>query len=1112
MEITGERYIPELDWPEISYEHWHRYLWARRFVKNKRVLDVGCGEGYGSIVLAQQAAKVVAIDADREVIDRLAVKNSIANLEFRHGLAQQLPVDETERFDLVVSFEMLEHLNAEDQHHFLAEVQRVLAQDGVFIVSTPDKQQYSDVTNYQNEFHLHELYTHEFKELLESAFSHVYLLGQRVFPTSHIWPLEGNASEVYEEQLHYEDGRFVPGQADQKQAIFILAICANHALEPEPISLLLDTSNRTSIRTKHALEDQEQTLLDQHVRLVQLEHQLLKDANDIQHLQELVVVRDQQLSKDAEDIAKLQSMVLERDQQLSKDAEDIAKLQAMVLERDQQLRKDAEDIAMLQAMVLERDQQLRKDAEDIAMLQAMVLERDQQLRKDAEDIAKLQSMILEREAQVVREQLALQNRDIYIQELEQQLRKDAEDIAMLQGMVVERDMLLARNKRQLAFIREQLSFVPSPVLASMKTGIRSLRQVKRVTKRTLDLGRKSTAMLRKSGLKATLQHSRNWIQQRRNSALFVQEPAPTAIEAPTASEIDPSTNYAAWLALHRVEIQNRFQTGSLQSLEAHVDIVVLLPSSDMRLLEQTVASLQAQIVQSWQAWLVLQETPSSDQQAALNSLLASDARLHLVEAHGTELLASLNGLIEQLAGEFVIFLQTGDLLEKEALSALLLTHAEQPQVDLIYSDSDRIESDGSYCDPFFVPDWSPALLLSVNYLRGLSAVRRERLQSLGGLDPASGTAWLWDLALRLGEQRACFVHLPYVLHHRYAYDPTQECLSPDAQAVVSRHMQRRGIDAQAAQNGESLQLSWPLASQPLVSIIIPSRNLEMVARCIETIDTHTAYRNFEIIVADTSADGSIEQHYAQASGLDVRVLRYTKPFNYSEVNNIVAQQARGEVLLFLNDDIEAFEEGWLEELLRWALLDEIGVVGAQLLRADRSLQHAGVVIGLQGFAGHPFDGLQPNKPSIFGQANWYRNYTAVTGACMMIRRELFHTLGGFDEQMVLCGSDVEICIRAIKHGYQVIYTPFARLFHLESATRGASAIPVMDFAYSYVYYLPYLRRGDPYYNRNLSVWSNTPRLSSKTEVTSLDHAQASLHQLGVMKQAEELEQRLTGGE
>jgi SAM-dependent methyltransferase len=252
LEFTGERYVPELDWPEISYEHWHRYLFARDHCGGKVVLDVASGEGYGAARLAEVAVRVVGVDADPAAVVHAAATYRRDNLEFRAGPAEKIPVEGEAVFDLVVSFETIEHLDTEAQERFVAEVRRLLKPAGRLIVSTPNKRTYTDAPGYSNPFHRREFYEDEFAELLRRRFRHVRLLAQRVYPVSYLWPVGANGRPIAEKQLAFEGGRFGPPDDDRKESLYLIAICSDADLVPPDGSVLLDTSERA---TRHRLEE-----------------------------------------------------------------------------------------------------------------------------------------------------------------------------------------------------------------------------------------------------------------------------------------------------------------------------------------------------------------------------------------------------------------------------------------------------------------------------------------------------------------------------------------------------------------------------------------------------------------------------------------------------------------------------------------------------------------------------------------------------------------------------------------------------------------------------------------------------------------------------------------
>lgn len=263
MEFTGERYVPELDEPEISFEHWHRYLWSAPLCAGKRVLDVACGEGYGAALLAETAAQVTGVDADAETIAHARSTYTHDNLDFLCGPAQNLPLPDADAFDVVVSFETIEHLGEEDQRRFLAEVRRVLTSDGVAVFSTPNRAIYTDRSHYHNPFHLKEFYPREFRAVLGRSFAHVRLLGQRMYGASYLWPLDGDGKTLREYQLDYDRGTFTPMCEDHKEAVYVIAICADHAIEDPECSILLDAADRMMSERRTSalrLREQEQTI------------------------------------------------------------------------------------------------------------------------------------------------------------------------------------------------------------------------------------------------------------------------------------------------------------------------------------------------------------------------------------------------------------------------------------------------------------------------------------------------------------------------------------------------------------------------------------------------------------------------------------------------------------------------------------------------------------------------------------------------------------------------------------------------------------------------------------------------------------------------------------
>ncbi len=327
--------------------------------------------------------------------------------------------------------------------------------------------------------------------------------------------------------------------------------------------------------------------------------------------------------------------------------------------------------------------------------------------------------------------------------------------------------------------------------------------------------------------------------------------------------------------------------------------------------------------------------------------------------------------------------------------------------------------------------------------------------------------------LGLTQRTQHITHLPKILYHRYdkrqrvATSEHLSCNLQPEQYPPARFLQTQGLPkVRVVEHLEwGKQLTWD-AGNSLVSVIIPtSNNYPWLKRCMGSLREKTVYNPYEVILVDTgSTDPVLLAYFAGLENAQAaRRLRVESPFNYSIANNLGAQQAHGELLLFLNDDVEIIEEGWLEEMVRWSQRDEIGAVGAKLLFTDRTIQHAGIVVGMGGHAGHVFRGAREGETGPFGSVEWYRNYLAVTGACMMVPRSVFQEVGGFNEDYQLAFGDVDLCLRLVERGYRVLYTPFARLMHHESVSRGRY-IPTGDLIKAYTDLFPLLSEGDPYFN------------------------------------------------
>lgn len=545
---------------------------------------------------------------------------------------------------------------------------------------------------------------------------------------------------------------------------------------------------------------------------------------------------------------------------------------------------------------------------------------------------------------------------------------------------------------------------------------------------------------------------------------------------------------AAQLTALRAELPQRLARLPAQPL---VSVVVPVFDTPPALLTAMVDSVLAQMYPHFELCLCDDASTRADTRAALNRLAARDARVRVLrrETNG-HIVRATNEALAQARGDLVAFLDHDDLLAPHALLRMVEASFESPQAGAFYSDEDKVDTRGARSLPLFKPDWSPALAWSQNYVGHLLCVRRAVVQAVGGLREGFEGSQDHDFVLRLAAQGVQFCHVPEVLYHWRQHaastssNPVAKPYAHDAGArAVQDHLRTRYGDRfshlEPASHAFVHQPRFALPGQPLVSIIIPTRDrLDLLAPCIASILRQSTWQRLEIVVVDNgSVEPATRDYLAQLAASEARVRVVDAPieFNWSRLNNIGVRHAKGEFLVFLNNDTLVITPDWLERLMEVASLPDVATVGAQLLFEDGSIQHAGVVVGMGGWADHVYRGAEPvHFPSPFISAMVPRNVLASTGACVAIARAKLETLGGFDEAFQICGSDVELGIRAHRAGLQNIYWPQVRLTHLESKTRSPH-VPAPDFEQSALKYGAFRTEGDPFYNRNLDPMSQRPQ-------------------------------------
>ena len=491
---------------------------------------------------------------------------------------------------------------------------------------------------------------------------------------------------------------------------------------------------------------------------------------------------------------------------------------------------------------------------------------------------------------------------------------------------------------------------------------------------------------------------------------------------------------------------------------------------------QTMRSVFGQSYPRWE-WIILPTEGANRRAGSVPQHLQRDQRVRVLAAPiaGSRAATWTVGLREA-RGEFVALLEVDDALLPSALYEMAAALEHTPDCDILYSDEDRVDlGSARRIEPQFKPDWSPEYLLARNYIGRLTMIRRESASAAGGFRDGFEGAEEWDLFLRMSQRTRCIKRLPLCLYHGGRTVSSEP--SSQGAAAVKDHCGRLGLDVAVSEASGEHRVVWPIRDRPMVSIIIPNRDAAaVITTCLWGLLERTSYARRELVIVDNgTTDAMVLSLYrsVEKKGCGV-IVPFDRPFNFSAACNAGATAARGDVLLFLNNDIEVIEHDWLDELVRWSLLPEIGVVGAKLLYPNRTIQHAGVVFGI-GLVGHIFSRAPEGTSGLFGSSESYRNYLGVTGACQMMRREVFERLGRYDERFRLSFSDIVICLEAWKSGYRVVYTPHARLIHHESHTRKRE-----DWPEDLLQLVQYLEANkfveDPYFHPELSARSAIPAL------------------------------------
>ena len=553
------------------------------------------------------------------------------------------------------------------------------------------------------------------------------------------------------------------------------------------------------------------------------------------------------------------------------------------------------------------------------------------------------------------------------------------------------------------------------------------------------------------------------------------------------------TGYDRWIKKNKItdiridEIKNE-TTGF--HYKPKISIVMPVHNVGQIWLEKAVDSVINQLYENWELCIADDSSTKKHIKQTLESYSKRERRIKvnfLNKNHGIS--GASNEALSLATGEFIGLLDHDDELSIDALYEYVKLLNQFPKADLIYSDEDKIELNGKRVEPFFKPDYSPFLLLCRNYICHFCMVRKALIDEVGKFRPGYEGAQDYDLILRCIEKTGPerIFHIPKILYHWRKTPGSTAALTDaklyafdSAKKALSSYLDRNNIEGEVVDGrfSGSYRVKKKIINNYKISIVIPFRDQAQVLRlCLESIFNKTTYGNYDIVLVNNSSEQSETFEYLNAvkDNPQIRIFDYNGSFNFSSINNYAVSKIESDYIIFLNNDTEIISKGWIEAMLEFGQRVDVGAVGALLYYPNNTIQHAGIIIGIGGVAGNSHKHFKRKSHSYYGRIQEIHNLSAVTATCMLTRRSVFEEVNGFDDNLGHAFNDVDYCLKIKERGYQIVYTPYAELYHHESLSRGYENSPDKrerfknEIKYFQAKWKEVLEKGDPFYNPNLTL-------------------------------------------
>jgi len=1063
--IPGEHYSYD-----VIQEHFNRYVFAGNYVDRKTALDIGCGSGYGAYYLStRNSSSVKGIDLKNKAIKVATSNYSADNLIFEKQTIEEI-LKKKLYFDVVICFEIIEHL--ENPIDFIRDCIQILSKKGILLISTPNAEKNLKLKT-KNPFHKHEFFQNEFTKLLKSFFNTVEFFCQHEPDTINEKTYQDTKMPVKIETSFLDSDFSV--LSDVKKLSNFLLVCKKpknlNELDLNVISRELNyLHNKEKAKTlTEIFENENNNPLGLLLNIYQSRNDLQNSFPEVKqgkydNLIQWASNTCKGLTNDyiKEDLKKFSSWYIAKHETQKQKQEEIDKLDKSFWNLNTELKEYKELLFLSYSELEDYKKHLNISNNTIKDYKEQLDTSNNEIKDYEEQLDTSKNTI-----KAYKEQLDTSTNKI--KAYKEQLYTSTNKIKTYKEQLYTSNNEIKDYKKQLDTLNTELKTYKEHLNISNKT-IKAYKEQLNTSNTELENYKNELRLIRNSFIMRSLRKIDNAFPEgsKRNEIkkIFLKSMGIISKEG-FGSYLSQSKSKIKRKEFHIVDpiftpkYVSKHTHNSEQIIEECLNfdykpkISVLMPTYETKIewLDLAIKSLQSQYYDNWELCICDDNSKSKELKNRLNSYARNDKRIKFTNSKLNNGIAmSTNKAFSLATGEFVLFLDHDDELSVDALYEIVKALNDDNNLDFLYSDEDKIDENGNFVEPFFKPDFSIHLLRSLNYLVHVAVIRKKLIEEVGLLKKEYDGAQDYDLFFRVLEKTNKIYHIKEILYHwrKVLGSGAQNALAKDyiyerANLALQHHLERCGIDAKS-----EIGKGWGLykvnykikETNPSVDILIPTRQISFLKKCIKSIKEKSTWKNYRIF---TLVNGKTDYVVIEIKSKDCSELKSitdsksgligpSLSYNWSRMNNIGVKSTNSPYIIFLNDDTEIISEDWIENMLQYAQLDEIGVVGVMLIYLDDSIQHAGDFITPKGTGDHCFNGMDPNSFEINGFSQVVRETSAVTSACYMMRRKVFENLNGYDEKLRNY-DDYDFCLRLKEKNYSIIYTPYTRVYHHESPVR-----------------------------------------------------------------------------